>query len=104
MLCTFVHSFEPASCTGVAFLFVLLYKVFMDNAFANALKQRNLTPKSASERTGIPLPTVQKHFYGTRNIGAQSLAKYHDDLGIPLSELRPDLWRSGDSEDAEDED
>ena len=77
----------------------------MDNEFANALRQRNLTPKSVSERTGIPLPTVQKHFYGTRNIGAQSLAKYHDTLGIPLSELRPDLWRADDdAEDSEGED
>lgn len=69
----------------------------MENRFASALKKRGLTPVTVAEMTGIPLPTVQKHFYGTRNIGFQSLAKYKS-AGIPPSEIFPDLFATdGDS-------
>lgn len=49
------------------------------------------TLKQAAEQ-GIPYQTVYKQLKGTRPIGAKSAMRYHKILGIPLYELRPDLW------------
>ena len=32
------------------------------------------------------------HCHGLRRISAESALKYHRAFGIPLSDLRPDLW------------
>ncbi len=52
-------------------------------------------------KKGIDYSTVRKHFVGTRGIGPRYALLYERLLGIPRSELRPDLWppnipRSGD--------
>ena len=61
------------------------------NKFKLALESRGISPSDASAK-GIPLATVQKHYYGSRNVGIKSVLKYEEILGIPRSELRPDLW------------
>ncbi len=67
-----------------------MYNTHM-NKFKFALESRGISPSDASAK-GIPLATVQKHYYGSRNVGIKSVLKYEDILGIPRSELRPDLW------------
>ena len=36
--------------------------------------------------------TVFQHVSGTRGLTAEAALRYHRILGIPLPELRPDLW------------
>lgn len=36
--------------------------------------------------------TVWQHCCGVRRVSPESAVKYQKSLGIPLSELRPDLW------------
>lgn len=61
------------------------------NNLQSIFKQHNLTLKQAAEQ-GIPYQTVYKQLKGTRSIGAKTAMRYHKILGIPLYELRPDLW------------
>lgn len=61
------------------------------NKFKLALKERGLSPADVAQK-GALLTTVQKHFYGSRNVGPASAILYEQILGIPRSELRPDLW------------
>lgn len=63
----------------------------------NAIKKyRNNTGKTFQELarlTGInSRATVCQHCNGKRGISPDSARKYHQALGIPLSELRPDIW------------
>lgn len=57
-----------------------------------ALRARGLSMRAAS-RLGIPYLTIVQHCNGSRKISAESAIRYARSLGIPLSELRPDLWR-----------
>lgn len=61
------------------------------NRLKLALQSRGLTPSEAA-KTGLSLTTVQKHYYGSREVGPMYALKYERILGIPRSELRPDLW------------
>lgn len=47
---------------------------------------------SAAKLANVEYSTVWRHFSGKRKITAEYALRYHKALGIPLSELRPDLW------------
>ena len=55
---------------------------------------RGLSCKAVA-KTGLRYQTVWLHFHGLRNIGVKSALRYEAVLGIPRSELRPDLWPPG---------
>ena len=61
------------------------------NTLKNALKKRGISMCEAS-RKGIPLTTIVKHCNGNRQIGVMATLRYEELLGIPRSELRPDIW------------
>lgn len=42
--------------------------------------------------SGYPYPTVWRHASGKRNVSPEAALRYERTLGIPRSELRPDLW------------
>ena len=63
----------------------------MKTKLALALDARGIAPSEAARLTGIPLHTVYKHCSGGRRIGLRSLGLYVRFLGIPLSELAPEL-------------
>lgn len=44
-------------------------------------------------RTGVQLGTIYRHAHGISPISPRIALKYHDALGIPLSSMRPDIWR-----------
>lgn len=77
-------------CVSLDFNHALLYNAHM-NKFKLALEQRGLSPADVAQK-GALLTTVQKHFYGSRNVGPVSAILYEQLIGIPRSELRPDLW------------
>lgn len=45
-----------------------------------------------AEDTGFEYSTVYRHALDQKRISAESAMVYHRALGIPLHELRPDLW------------
>lgn len=61
------------------------------NTFKNALESRGLTVIEAS-KLGLPYSTVRKHWLGERDLGVKSVLRYEKILGIPRSELMPELW------------
>lgn len=65
----------------------------MNEALKAYIIKNNLTLQEVADRTGLKTPsTVCQHLKGDRKISAQSALAYHKGLGIPLSDLRPDLW------------
>lgn len=61
------------------------------NTLKKAFERRGLTCALAA-RLGAPYQTLYKQYRGDRNIGVRSALLYEQLLGIPRSELRPDLW------------
>lgn len=61
------------------------------NNLKEALERRGLTCALAA-RLGAPYQTIYKQYKGDRNVGVRSALLYESVLGIPRSELRPDLW------------
>lgn len=61
------------------------------NNLRKAFERRGLTCALAA-RLGAPYQTIYKQYNGDRNIGVRSVLLYERLLGIPRSELRPDLW------------
>ena len=41
---------------------------------------------------GVPFHNIYKQYKGERGVGPNSALLYERILGIPSSELRPDLW------------
>lgn len=54
-------------------------------------EERGLTLAAAAKR-GVPYHALQKQLKGVRNVGVKSAILYEEKLGIPRSELRPDIW------------
>lgn len=61
-----------------------------------------LTLLDICKQTGLPYPTVYRHAFNQRRISAEVALVYHRALGIPLHELRPDLWPPADNEQTTD--
>ncbi len=61
------------------------------NTIKQALETRGLTLKRAVEM-GANYQTLWKQYRDERRVGPQSAILYEKILGIPRSELRPDLW------------
>lgn len=61
------------------------------NTLQQAFQLRGLSCRNAA-KAGLRYQTVWLHFHGLRNIGVKSVLRYEAILGIPRSELRPDLW------------
>ena len=61
------------------------------NNLKEAFERRGLTCALAA-RLGAPYQTIYKQYKGDRNVGVRSALLYESILGIPRSELRPDLW------------
>ena len=58
-----------------------------------ALDERGLTPKDAAKRGGgLKYVTLYQQYHGIRPVGPNAAILYEQVLGIPRSELRPDLW------------
>lgn len=64
----------------------------MKTLFRKALDSRGITRMDAVRATRITHMTVYMHYDGRRKVKAEQALKYEDALGIPRSELRPDLW------------
>lgn len=63
-------------------------KTQLEKSFA----KRELTISGVCRTHGLIYQTVWQHFNGLRRIKAEQAIKYERILGIPRSELRPDLW------------
>lgn len=61
------------------------------NILKRALDSRGLTCREAA-KMGVPYHNIFKQYRGLRGVGPQSAILYEEVLGIPRSELRPDLW------------
>ena len=57
-----------------------------------ALVKRGLAVNQASKMSGINYDTIWKHKRGEREVSSKMAISYEEKLGIPRSELRPDLW------------
>ena len=61
------------------------------NTLKEALDRRGLS-LAAAAKAGAPYQTIYKQYRGKRRPGPKSVLLYEKVLGIPRSELRPDLW------------
>lgn len=61
------------------------------NNIKNALDSRGITVREAA-RAGLPYMSVYKQYKGERNPSGRFALMYERCLGIPRSEIRPDLW------------
>ncbi len=59
--------------------------------FKQILTEHGFSLKEAAAR-GIHYDTLAKHARGARRVGLAAAARYERLLGIPRSELRPDVW------------
>lgn len=76
------------------FLFFINNILSMKNALENYRRQHGLTYRALTDACkGRSLFAVYQHCNCDR-IPAESAVLYADSLGIPRSELRPDLWPS----------
>ena len=57
----------------------------------DVLHKYGLTCNTAS-KCGVNYQTLYKQLKGLRSVGAKTAMRYHTMLGIPLYELRPDIW------------
>lgn len=64
----------------------------MNNAIQTTLASLGMSVAKASRMTGIPYITISQHLRGIRTISPELAIKYESLLGIPRSDLRPDLW------------
>lgn len=64
----------------------------MKTHFEEIFSARGWVVSEVSKKHGIPHMTLRQHIKGTRSISAEQAIKYERLLGIPRSELRPDLW------------
>lgn len=70
----------------------------------NTLKQifdRHGLTLADAVRLGLPYHALYKQLKGERAVGVTCALRYHKVLGIPLSELRPDIWRPSEEEKSE---
>lgn len=72
----------------------------MSSLFKQALDRRGIPFKALHGVEGIDYPYANKHYRGVRNITAEYAIRYEQILGIPRSELRPDLWPPDAEDDA----
>ena len=61
------------------------------NTINKAFQKRGLSCREAA-KVGLRYQTVWLHLHGLRNVGVKSALLYESVLGIPRSELRPDIW------------
>lgn len=71
------------------------------NSLKNIFQKYGFTCLSAAKK-GVNYQTLYKQMQGKRTVGAKTAMRYHKILGIPLHELRPDLWEAGASAPVED--
>lgn len=64
----------------------------MKTHFEEIFSARGWAVAEVYRKYGIPHMTLRQHIKGTRSISAEQALKYERILGIPRSELRPDLW------------
>jgi len=61
-------------------------------ALREQLKQRNLTFAEVANRLDVSVPLIS-HWCSERvRISAERALELHREFGIPLHELRPDIW------------
>ena len=72
-------------------LWVHLHILFLMNTLKQALDRRGLSVRAAAKK-GVPYCTLYQQYNGRRRVGAVCAVRYEERLGIPRSELRPDLW------------
>lgn len=59
-------------------------------------QKHGLTYEQLAKKAGLSARSVAyAHCHGLRAISAESAIKYALTCGIPLSQLRPDLWEAG---------
>lgn len=76
----------------VAFIYSFEYIFTMKTHFEEIFAARGWVISEVSRKFNIPHMTLRQHLKGTRSISAEQALKYERLLGIPRSELRPDLW------------
>lgn len=66
-------------------------KIAMKKTIRQIFNEYGLTCNEAS-KCGVNYQTLYKQLKGLRPVGAKTAMRYHTMLGIPLYELRPDIW------------
>ncbi len=77
----------------VDFMFAVVNNNGMDNALERFRKTHDLSYADMAAQAGFrSRSTPYHHCNGMRRIDAESAVLYARAFGIPLSDLRPDLW------------
>lgn len=69
----------------------------MKNAVERYRIDHGLSYAALGRLTGYTRATVLKHCRGELSVAGKAALRYHAKLGIPLSELSPDLYGGGHS-------
>lgn len=66
----------------------------MKNLLESFRQHHRLTYRAMAALTNgrVAFQVVYDHCQGKKRISAETAVVYHDAFGIPLSDLRPDLW------------
>lgn len=64
----------------------------MTNILDGYRKQQKVTVAEIARVCGLTHSAVLRHCKGERKIGGEAALRYHVNLGIPLQELRPELF------------
>ncbi|WP_160711133.1 helix-turn-helix transcriptional regulator [Halodesulfovibrio sp. MK-HDV] len=67
----------------------------MKNIIEQYRQKRELTFAALGRSCGLTAAAVLRHCKGERKIGGEAALRYHIKLGIPLNELRPELFAQG---------
>lgn len=74
----------------------------MTTTLEKYLVEHGISIMEAARRMGINYVHVWRHCTGRRRVTADYAMRYHKTLGIPRSELRPDLWPPTEETDTRD--
>ena len=90
-LFAFLYTCQKQPKFILTLLRVLRHTLRMKNHVREAVVRRGLTPIEAHRR-GMPYQSVYRQFRGQRKPSGEYAILYEKTLGIPRSEIRPDLW------------
>lgn len=62
------------------------------NAIESYRREHSLTYRQIADRVGANAAQIFRWAKGTRTIPAEKAMILHNELGIPLGAMRPDLW------------
>ncbi|CCO24006.1 protein of unknown function [Maridesulfovibrio hydrothermalis AM13 = DSM 14728] len=72
---------------------------FRMNKLLQTINERKISFAEVGRLVGYGRDTISRHCNGQRQISAEAALRYNKALGIPLHEMRPDIFEINETED-----